>query len=43
MVEVHEDKLAEEFEKPTKEGRIGIGTVVKKASIAFDHDSPRSR
>jgi hypothetical protein len=38
--ESHEDELAEEFEKATQEGRIGIGTVAKKVAIAFD--SPRS-
>jgi predicted DNA binding CopG/RHH family protein len=31
--ESHEDALADEFEKATKEGRVGIGTVAKRASL----------
>jgi len=31
--ESHEDALAEEFEKATAEGRVGIGTVAKKAAL----------
>lgn len=31
--ESHEDELADEFEKATKEGRVGIGTVAKKAAF----------
>jgi predicted DNA binding CopG/RHH family protein len=31
--ESHEDELAEEFEKATVEGRIGIGTVAKRAAL----------
>ena len=31
--ESHEDALAEEFEKATAEGRIGIGTVAKRAAL----------
>jgi predicted DNA binding CopG/RHH family protein len=31
--ESHEDALANEFEKATAEGRIGIGTVARKAAL----------
>jgi predicted DNA binding CopG/RHH family protein len=31
--ESHEDDLAEEFEKATAEGRVGIGTVAKRAAL----------
>jgi len=31
--ESHEDALADEFEKATKEGRVGIGTVAKRAAL----------
>jgi predicted DNA binding CopG/RHH family protein len=31
--ESHEDVLADEFEKATAEGRVGIGTVAKKAAL----------
>ena len=31
--ESHEDELADEFEKATAQGRIGIGTVAKKAAL----------
>jgi predicted DNA binding CopG/RHH family protein len=29
----HEDDLFDEFKKATKEGRIGIGTVAKRAAL----------
>ena len=32
--ESHEDELADEFEKATAEGRVGIGTVAKRAALA---------
>ena len=31
--ESHEDELADEFEKATAEGRVGIGTVAKRAAL----------
>jgi predicted DNA binding CopG/RHH family protein len=31
--ESHEDDLADEFEKATAEGRVGIGTVAKRAAL----------
>jgi predicted DNA binding CopG/RHH family protein len=31
--ESNEDALADEFEKATAEGRVGIGTVAKKAAL----------
>jgi predicted DNA binding CopG/RHH family protein len=31
--ESHENELAEEFEKATVEGRIGIGTLAKRAAL----------
>lgn len=31
--EAHEDELADEFEKATAEGRVGIGTVAKRAAL----------
>ncbi len=31
--ESHEDALADEFEKATAEGRVGIGTVAKRAAL----------
>jgi predicted DNA binding CopG/RHH family protein len=31
--ESHEDDLAEEFEKAGAEGRLGIGTVAKRAAL----------
>ncbi len=31
--ESHEDALADEFEKATKEGRVGIGSVAKRAAL----------
>ena len=31
--ELHEDELADEFEKATAEGRIGIGTIAKRAAL----------
>lgn len=31
--ESHEDKLLKEFKKATAEGRIGIGTVAKRAAF----------
>lgn len=31
--EAHEDDLADEFEKATVEGRVGIGTVAKRAAM----------
>ena len=31
--ESHEDALADEFEKATSEGRIGIGTAAKRAAL----------
>ncbi|MGH9599994.1 MAG: hypothetical protein ACRD27_09015 [Terracidiphilus sp.] len=31
--ESNEDALADEFEKATKEGRVGIGTVAKRAAL----------
>jgi predicted DNA binding CopG/RHH family protein len=31
--ESHEDELADEFEKATTEGRVGIGTVAKRAAL----------
>jgi len=33
--ESHEDELADEFEKAIVEGRIGIGTVVKRAALSL--------
>jgi len=32
--ESHEDALADEFEKATAEGRIGIGSVAKRAALS---------
>jgi predicted DNA binding CopG/RHH family protein len=32
--EAHEDELANEFEKATAEGRVGIGTVAKRAALS---------
>ena len=32
--ESNEDALADEFEKATAEGRVGIGTVAKKAPLS---------
>jgi predicted DNA binding CopG/RHH family protein len=32
--ESHEDELADEFEKATSEGRVGIGTVARRAAIS---------
>ncbi|MGO9437325.1 MAG: hypothetical protein ACLPH3_17265 [Terracidiphilus sp.] len=32
--EAHEDDLADEFEKATAEGRVGIGTVAKRAALS---------
>ncbi len=32
--ESHEDELADEFEKATKEGRVGFGTVAKRAGLS---------
>jgi predicted DNA binding CopG/RHH family protein len=31
--ESHEDELADEFEKATAEGRVGIGTVAKRTAL----------
>jgi predicted DNA binding CopG/RHH family protein len=31
--ESHEDELLEEFKKATAEGRVGIGTVAKRAAL----------
>jgi predicted DNA binding CopG/RHH family protein len=31
--ESNEDALADEFEKATSEGRVGVGTVAKRAAI----------
>jgi predicted DNA binding CopG/RHH family protein len=31
--ESHEDDLADEFEKATAEGRVGIGTIAKRAAL----------
>jgi predicted DNA binding CopG/RHH family protein len=31
--ESHEDELADEFEKATAEGRVGVGTVAKRAAL----------
>lgn len=31
--EAHEDELADEFEKATAEGRVGIGTAAKRAAL----------
>lgn len=31
--ESNEDALADEFEKATKEGRVGIGTIAKRAAL----------
>lgn len=31
--EAHEDELADEFEKATAEGRVGVGTVAKRAAL----------
>ena len=31
--EAHEDELADDFEKATAEGRIGIGTAAKRAAL----------
>jgi predicted DNA binding CopG/RHH family protein len=31
--ESHEDALLEEFKKATAEGRIGVGTLVKRAAL----------
>ncbi|MGA2570032.1 MAG: hypothetical protein ABSF23_05895 [Terracidiphilus sp.] len=31
--ESHEDALADEFEKATAEGRVGLGTVAKRAAL----------
>ena len=31
--ESHEDELFEEFKKATAEGRVGIGTVAKRAAL----------
>jgi predicted DNA binding CopG/RHH family protein len=31
--ESHEDELADEFEKATAEGRVGIGTIAKRAAL----------
>lgn len=31
--EANEDRLADEFEKATEEGRVGIGTVAKRAAL----------
>lgn len=31
--ESHEDALADEFEKATKAGRAGVGTVAKRAAL----------
>ena len=33
--ESHEDELADEFEKATAEGRIGIGTVAKRTALSL--------
>ncbi|HEY6487722.1 MAG: hypothetical protein WCC26_06315 [Terracidiphilus sp.] len=30
----HEDELLEEFKKATAEGRVGIGTVAKRAALS---------
>lgn len=30
----HEDELLEEFKKATAEGRIGVGTVAKRAALS---------
>jgi len=32
-LESHEDELLEEFKKATAEGRVGIGTVAKRAAL----------
>ena len=40
--ESHEDALLEEFEKATVEGRVGVGTVAKRAGLPSDPRSANS-